>query len=74
MRVQPPRRWGRREFMKVVAALGQAAGLGAYHLRSAPAEPSLQTKQDPESTYPSDLCRAPKSSGKRRCTLRASRK
>jgi len=58
MRVQPPRRWGRRDFMKVVAALGQAAGLGAYDMRSAPAEPPLQTKQDSEATYPPDLFRA----------------
>ena len=44
MRVQPPRRWGRREFMKVVAALGQAAGLGAYDMRSARNRPSRRNK------------------------------
>jgi hypothetical protein len=58
MRVQPPRRWGRRDFMKVVAALGQAAGLGAYDMRSAAAGSAAPDETRFRIHIPPDLCRA----------------
>jgi hypothetical protein len=41
--IQAPRHWVRRDFVKGVAALAGAAGLSAYDMRSAAAEPPPET-------------------------------
>jgi NitT/TauT family transport system substrate-binding protein len=43
--VQTPHHWGRREFVKRVAALGAAAGVCGYDMRSAAAEPPPETNK-----------------------------
>jgi len=43
--IQAPQHWGRRHFVKGVAALAGAAGLSAYDIRSAAADPPPETNK-----------------------------
>jgi len=58
IQARTPHHWGRRDFVKSVAALAGAAGLSAYDMRSAAAEPPPETRKLRMVTSPA-LCFAP---------------